>query len=575
MSKAYDAYFQGKMAQIQENRMWPLYGEGLRNFGHHDQPIARGLPEYGPDELLIRHDACSLCFSDTKVIRLGQEHPRVYRNMKTDPVVLGHEVSMTVIGVGENLKDQYKIGDRYIIQADIFIDGVGYAYGYEIQGGLSQYNVIDQRILNGDHGNYLIPIQPQTGYAESALVEPWACVIAAYYLTYRSQMKEGGTAWFVGPDDGNFSISKGFDENAHPARILLTKMEGAFGAWLRKKAAVLGIDVAEMDEIEVLEGGANPGGGVDDIVLLSPTAELIETMSPALAPHGILAFYADQPIARKVNLDVGRIHYNRWLFLGGDTKDLSEIYQKAPRHSELKGGGRVMFVGAGGPMGRMHVQRAIESEDQPAAIVCTDASDKRLEDLDETFASDAAERGIQWVCANPTKPDAYWEAMSPFEGTGFDDIIVLVPISGVISDASSWLGEKGVMNVFAGVPRGTTAAFDLNALVQRNTCVIGHSGSQIENMLTMLQKVESGKLNANRSVAAVGSLSAAKDGMRALIDAVYPGKVVIFPNIRELPLTSVRDLKEILPEVAERLKDGKTWTKEAEIVFLEAMIEEN
>jgi L-sorbose 1-phosphate reductase len=105
---------------------------------------------------------------------------------------LGHEVSMTVVQVGENLRGQYKPGDRYIIQADIFVDGVGYAYGYEIQGGLSHFNKLDQRVLNGDDGNYLLPVQPSTGYAESALTEPWACVIAAYQLEYRTALKPGG-----------------------------------------------------------------------------------------------------------------------------------------------------------------------------------------------------------------------------------------------------------------------------------------------------------------------------------------------------------------------------------------------
>ncbi len=130
------------------------------------------------------------------------------------------------------------------------------------------------------------------------------------------------------------------------------------------------------------------------------------------------------------------------------------------------------------------------------------------------------------------------------------------------------------MNVFAGVARGTTAELDLNALTNRNARVIGHSASQIEDMLTMLNKVEEGELSTNRSVAAVGSLAAAKDGMKALIDAVYPGKVVIFPNIKPLPLTSVLDLGEILPEVAAKLKDGRIWTKEAEEAFLEAMLED-
>ena len=40
------------------------------------------------------------------------------------------------MGVGENLRDQYKVGDRFIIQADIYVKGVNYAYGYMLQGGL-------------------------------------------------------------------------------------------------------------------------------------------------------------------------------------------------------------------------------------------------------------------------------------------------------------------------------------------------------------------------------------------------------------------------------------------------------
>ncbi len=92
------------------------------------------MPQYGPDELLVRHDACGHCFSDIKVIQAGQAHPRIYRDMKADPIVLGHEVSLTVVAVGDNLKNEYKVGDRFIVQADIFVNGVGYAYGYEIQG---------------------------------------------------------------------------------------------------------------------------------------------------------------------------------------------------------------------------------------------------------------------------------------------------------------------------------------------------------------------------------------------------------------------------------------------------------
>ncbi len=574
MKSKFVSYREGPMPDAETNQLWPLYGAGLENLGKDGKTISVPLPEFGPDELLVRHDACGLCFSDIKVIRLGQEHPRIYRDMKQDPVVLGHEVALTVVGVGENLKEQYQPGDRFILQADIFVDGVGYAYGYEIQGGLSQYNVVDQRVLNGDHGNYLIPLRPDTGYAESALVEPWACVIAAYYLQYRIGLKDGGTAWFVGPDDGSFSLSVGLDENAHPAKIKLTDMNGPFGEWIRERAKSLDIPVIEIESVEQVKGEADQADQADDIILLSPTIDLIEKISPYLAYHGILAFSSQEPFTKKANLDVGRIHYNRWLFLGGTQKDIAELYSHMPARSELKKGGRALFVGAGGPMGRMHVQHAIEDANPPSLIVCSDASDLRLKDLEDTFAAEAREKGIQWLSVNPMNKEAYLETMSQFEGTGFDDIIMLVPIPPVISDSARWLADQGVMNVFAGVARGTTAILDLNDITFRYARVIGHSASLIEDMLTMLQKVEDGELSTNRSVAAVGSLSAAKDGMQALIDAVYPGKVVIFPNIRELPLTSVTDLKEILPSVAEKLIDGRTWTKEAEIEFLNQMLED-
>lgn len=575
MRSKLEHYRQGKMPKTAVNQLWPLYGAGFENLGLDDKPISVPLPDYGPDELLIRHDACGLCFSDIKVIRQGEEHPRIYRNMQENPVVLGHEIAMTVVGVGADLKEQYKPGDRFIIQADIFVDGVGYAYGYEIQGGLSQYNVIDQRILNGDHGNYLIPIRQETGYAESALVEPWACVIAAYYLQYRQQLKDGGTAWFIGPDKGAFSISRGFDQESHPAVIKLTNMNGPFGDWLRQTAEALGITLIEVENIEPCQGEADQEDQVDDIVLLSPTISLIETVSPYLAYHGVLAFFSEEAFTEKANIDIGRVHYNRWLFLGGNSRDLANIYRKAPQRSELRKGGRALFVGAGGPMGRMHVQHAIEANDHPGLIVCSDTSDLRLQDLDDTFSQEAQAKGIEWLCVNPMNKQAYEQKMSRFKGIGFDDVIMLVPIPAVISDAAQWLAKNGVMNVFAGVARGTTVKLDLNDLVFQDTRVIGHSASQIEDMLTMLQKVEDGELLTNRSVAAVGSLEAAKDGLQALVDATYPGKVVIFPNIRNFPLTSVTDLGEVLPEVAAKLKDSRSWTKEAENAFLEALLKDD
>jgi threonine dehydrogenase-like Zn-dependent dehydrogenase len=551
------------------NRLWPLYGAGLENLGLAEQPITVPLPDYGPDELLVRHDACGLCFSDIKVIRLGPEHPRIYRDMKIDPVTLGHEVSMTVVSVGESLRGQYQVGDRFIIQADIFVNGVGYAYGYEIQGGLSQYAVIDQRILHGDHGNYLIPVQPKTGYAEAALTEPWACVIAAYQLQYRTGLKTGGTAWIIGTKHAaeRYTIGAGLGENSHPDRLLLTNVPPEFDSWLRAQAATLGIEAIDWTDLS-----KPPRSAVDDIVMLGADPDIIETVSPHLADFGILALICDRPMSRRVAVDIGRVHYNRWTYVGASDSDIAKAYSRTPVRSSLKPGGRAWFVGAGGPMGRMHVQRAIQSHNGPAAIVCTDVSDVRLEDLCTSFGTEAQAQGIEWICLNPLNRGAYLSGMSRFKDEGFDDIVVLAPVPPVIADAATYQAPKGVMNVFAGVARGTMVNLDLSDVYLRDTRVIGHSASTIDDLRLMLHQAESGELTPNRSVAAIGSLGAARDGLQAVQETVFPGKIVIYPQIKPMPLTALQDLEHTLPTVYAKLKNGREWTVDAEREFLRLML---
>jgi hypothetical protein len=58
-------------------RRWHLYGAGLENVGDPEQHQAETLPlpQPGPDEILVRHDACGICYSDIKIIALGRTTP--------------------------------------------------------------------------------------------------------------------------------------------------------------------------------------------------------------------------------------------------------------------------------------------------------------------------------------------------------------------------------------------------------------------------------------------------------------------------------------------------------------------
>ena len=567
MTEKLNSYRRGDTPLPTRYRMWPLYGSGFENMGINGQSIEVDMPHYRPDELLVRHDACGLCFSDIKVINQGQSHPRIFRDMKTQPVVLGHEVSMTVVGVGENLRNQYKIGDRLTLETDILTGGKMLAYGYMFQGGLSQYSVIDRRIIFSDNGNNLINLKPEIGYAESALTEPWACVVAAYRLEYRTSLKPGGTTWIIGTGESKpYTITAGFDEQSHPDCLLLTNIPAVFADWLKTRAKKLAVEIVEVPDFL-----APPVEFADDIVILGSDPDLIEKVSPHLSQFGILAMLADQPMPRKVNIDVGRIHYHRWVYVGSTSPDIAAAYNRVPVRSALKPGGQAWFVGAGGPMGRMHVQRAVQFSDGPGTIVCSDVSDLRLNELCNSFSSEAEGKSIRWVCVNPNDKEAYATIMAPFFEKGFDDIIMLVPVPVVIADAANHLTPGGVMNVFAGVARGTMVSLELSDVYLKDIRVIGHSASLMSDMQLVLNKWESNQLSPNRSVAAIGSLEAARDGLKAVKDTSFPGKVVIYPNIKEMPLTSLPDFNDRLPSVYAKLRNGE-WTNEAEEEFLRIML---
>lgn len=181
-----DAYRTASAALPEENRLWPLYGAGFENLGVDGGPLDVPLAHPGPGELLVRHDAAGICTSDIKVIRIGEQHHYVHHNMRERPVVLGHEVTLTVIEVGTDLQANFRPGDRFIVQPAILNEGTVTGYGFELQGGFSRHSIVDRRVFAIDDGSYLVPVHPGDGYAEVALCEPWSCVEASYAVTYRT-----------------------------------------------------------------------------------------------------------------------------------------------------------------------------------------------------------------------------------------------------------------------------------------------------------------------------------------------------------------------------------------------------
>jgi threonine dehydrogenase-like Zn-dependent dehydrogenase len=550
---------------------WNMYAAGTEHIGRNGKPELVDLPEPGDDQLLVRVDAVGLCFSDVKLIRLGNQHPKILnRDLANNPTRVGHEAALTVIKVGKALADGYKPGQRLVT-----------AYGYTIPGGLIQFHLIGPEILQADAGSYVIPFDGQVSYAEAALTEPWACVDAAYTQRRRLTPKKGGTMWILGDlqDETPYSFSKGLDA---PARIFLTNVSESLKDLINSNALpdahVFETEALTPDQFQEFSNEMTDGAGFDDIILLaSRSGELVTEAAKLIAFRGLMNIVGEEPLDGDSQIDAGRIHYHYTAYVGTNDTDIAAAYGEVRNRCELMPGGTALFVGAGGPMGQMHVQRAIEKKDGPAVIVASEVNPERAAVLQKIAAPLAEQNHKRFELYNPTAEDGSLQDFLE-EKTGkrlVDDTVVCAPIVQLMEEAAGVLNPEGMLVLFAGVPIGTFMKVNFNDVFLHNQQFTGTSGSTIDDQKMILTKTLNGELNPNRSVAAIGGMEVAREGLEALINGTYAGKIVIFPQISGLPLIGLHELKDRYPAIAEGLGENELWTLDAEKALFEQFWKEH
>jgi len=568
--KKYYSYLNVEMP-IPENQLaWPLYGSGVESLGKNDKPVTLPLPQYSETELLMRIDAISLCYTDLKEIDQGPNHPRLTgRNLKNDPIIPGHEVSMTVAGVGEKLKNTYKIGERFTLQPDVWVHGKSIPFCFGMDGGYRQFAIIGREILEGDAGNYLIPVPDDMSYAASAITEPWACVEAAYRTKYRSGLKQDGRLWVIGGDAPRSGYKAGeILGSTNLTEIVLTnpplELENELKVYSDKHHVKF--SNKSWEEITKIEMH------FDDIWTLDCAPEVITAASKKMGQGGVLAIYHNDNDGGKIEIDLGRLHYDMIYFVGSTALNLEDAYHKTEQRAEIVAGGITWILGAGGPMGRMHLQRAIESQHGPRLIVASEVTEDRFTSLNDFFMPMANKHDKELLIVNPkTEPEKYSKIIETVMSKGgFNDIEVMVAVEPVIVDSIKYIAKKGVINLFAGLKRGVTGQFDASLIYgEKQARFIGHSGSDLDDQKAVVDRAISKNLRPELSVAAIGGINQIADGIRAMKNWVYPGKIVIYPHVIDYPLTGLDKLSATAPEVSKVLGENATWTKEAESIFLD------
>ncbi|MGZ4410269.1 MAG: alcohol dehydrogenase catalytic domain-containing protein, partial [Gaiellaceae bacterium] len=173
----------------------------------------------GEHQVLARVEACGLCFSDLKLLKQFDHHARksavtsgISRRTLEEmpnyvpgdkPTVPGHEAVIRIVGVGSGIT-RYKLGDRFLVETDyrwLPTISSNAAFGYNFEGGLQEYVLLDERVIVSPEGeSMLVPAPEDLSAAAIALCEPWACVERAYVEEQRRLPKEGGRMLVVGEE---------------------------------------------------------------------------------------------------------------------------------------------------------------------------------------------------------------------------------------------------------------------------------------------------------------------------------------------------------------------------------------
>jgi D-arabinose 1-dehydrogenase-like Zn-dependent alcohol dehydrogenase len=315
----------------------------------------------------------------------------------------------------------------------------------------------------------------------------------------------------------------------------------------------------------------------DDVIYFGSTPETVEALFPKVAGNGLLNIVlCGGRFSRDVVTMVGRIHYGGIRIVGTTGSDPAESMEIIPQTDEIRPGDKINIIGAGGPMGMMHVIRnicqgaehagaAVRAQASRAgregamSVYASDVDNSRLAALTKIAAPLAAKNGVRYKTFNPTKEKT---------AETFDYTALMAPVPALVAASVHGAAKRGLINIFAGIPATVTGEIDLNAYIEKRLYFIGTSGSTLEDMKRMLAKVESGQLDTNVSVAAISGLEGATDGIRAVENRTIAGKIIVYPACRNMGLVPLEELRLRMPEVAECLHEG-LWTKQAEEKLLE------
>ena len=322
-----------------EMRATVLDGTGADSLAVRTIPV----PRPGPRQLLARVDAAGICTSVNKLVDQGARHPLAHGwDPGKYPVTVGDEGVVTIVELGELLRDQWSVGQRCAVQPALFIAPINHldryddhgrgvtkvAVGYSLPGLLAEYIPITEEMLEA---GCLIPLPDDSLPAgHAAIAEPISCIISshAHHMhlsqpdrtqprTATNGLKRGGVTVVIGVGPmGRIHVDLAIA--ARPRVIVATARRDERLAWIHEtfgeRATAAGVELVTVNttaqDLAAIVDRVSEGAGADDLIVTAADGALMERVQHLLARYGVLDLFAGlKPGEDIFGIDERFVHY--------------------------------------------------------------------------------------------------------------------------------------------------------------------------------------------------------------------------------------------------------------------------
>ncbi len=233
-------------------------------------------------------------------------------------------------------------------------------------------------------------------------------------------------------------------------------------------------------------------------------------------------------------------------------------YTTYTRTDGAKRGGKLAILGGAGPMGLAAIELAIGYAGC-GQVVVTDLSEERLDYARSKCSVEAAKaRGCDLVYLNTSGLEDPAQKLLEISDGGFDDVFVMVPVSGLLTMSEKIAAFDGCINFFAGpAVHDLQGSLNLYRVHYDGIHLVGTAGSIPEDTVDVIDLIERGAINPGVMVSHVLGIGAVPDAIFAM---EHPsGSKKICYNELEIPMVALTDFEEMG-------KNDPMWARLDEIV---------